>query len=169
MRRNHASALTLAVHPTSKGFGWALFEGPQTPVDWGISSAKGDRSAASIKRFQELLDQFQPTVLLLEKFEGDEVRRSERLRELFASMQGSAASRDMQTYIYSRDDIGRTIANDADATRYDVAVAVSERLPFLKTRLPAKRKVWESENDRRCLFDAVALGLTHYALTQSRN
>jgi hypothetical protein len=122
-----------------------------------------------MKRFQGLLDQFQPAVLLLEKFEGDGVRRGERLRELFASMQGSARNRDIETSIYSRANIGQAVANNPSATRDKVALAVSERLPFLKARLPAARKVWESENDRRCLFDAVALGLTHTAFTHSRN
>jgi len=168
MKHNQVPVLTLAVHPTSKGFGWMLFEGPQ-PVNWGIANAKGDRSAVSMKRFQQLLDQYQPTVLLLEEFEGEQVHRNERLRELSASMQGSARNRDMETYIYSRADVGQTVATGSDATRHNVAVAVSERLPFLKTRLPEARKVWQSEIDRQCLFDAAALGLTHYALTHSRD
>jgi Holliday junction resolvasome RuvABC endonuclease subunit len=168
MSRNHLPQLILAVHPMSKGFGWALFEGTQSPVDWGVASAKGNRSAISMKRFQELLDQFQPSVLLLERFDGSDARRTERLRELATEMQGSAHNHDMETYFYSRAQVGGAVANDAHATRHAVAVAVCARLPFLKTRLPDARKVWESEKEGRSLFDACALGLTHYALAHSR-
>ncbi len=84
-------------------------------------------------------------------------------------MQGSARNRDTETYVYSRADVGQTVAGDPDATRNDVAAAVSKRLPFLKTRLPEPRKVWQSEIDRQCLFDAAALGLTHYDLTHPRD
>lgn len=169
MSRTHAPALMLAVHPTSKGFGWALFEGPQALVHWGIASARGDRSTTSMKRFQQLLDQYQPTILLLEKFAGPGVRRNDRLRDLAASMQGTATSRDMGTHIYSRADIGRLVAGNPKTTRHKVALAVSERLPFLKMRLPNERKVWESEKERQCLFDAVALGIAHYALAHPQN
>ena len=42
--------------PTARGFGWALFEGPLVPFDWGtVDIARGDKNARAIARFEQLL------------------------------------------------------------------------------------------------------------------
>ena len=165
MNHSKPSGLVLAVHPTSKGFGWVLFEGPLVPVDWGIASAKVNRSAKSMSRFKQLLDQYQPSALILEKFDEDDSRRGERIRELAQTMRGFASNRDMDTSIYSRQEVSTVVTGNAKASRHTAARAVSERLPILQHRLPNARKLWQSEDDRQCLFDAAALGITHYAFT----
>ena len=163
------SGLVLAIHPTSKGFGWVLFEGPLVPVDWGIASAKVNRNAKCMARFKKLLDQYQPSALILEKFDSDSSRRGERIRELAQIMRGFANNRDMDTSIYSRQEVSTVVTGNAKASRHTVARAVSERMPILQHRLPEARKLWQSEDDRQCLFDAAALGIAHYALTHLRS
>ena len=158
--------LVLAVHPSSRGFGWVLFEDPLAPVDWGIASAKVNRSAQCLARFKQLLDQYQPSVLVLEKFEEDDSRRSERIRLLAQAMRGFATNRDMDTPVYSREEVSGALTGARKSTRHAVARAVAERLPILQHRLPEARRLWQSEDGRQCLFDAVALGITHYALTR---
>ena len=159
------SGLVLAIHPTSRGFGWVLFEGPHIPVDWGIASAKVNRSAQCMTRFKKLLDQYQPSALVLERFDADDSRRGERIRELAQTMHGFASNHDMDTPIYGREEVSVAITGNKNANRHAVARAVSERLPVLRHRLPDARKLWQSEDNRQCLFDAAALGITHYALT----
>jgi len=169
MNHSKSSGLVLAIHPTSKGFGWVLFEGPLVPVDWGIASAKVNRSAKCMARFKQLLDQYQPSALILEKFDGDSSRRGERIRELAQTMRGFASNRDMDTAIYSKQEVSTVVTGDTKASRHAVARAVSERIPILEHRLPEARKLWQSEDDRQCLFDAAALGITHYAFTHPRS
>jgi Holliday junction resolvasome RuvABC endonuclease subunit len=161
--------LVLAIHPTSRGFGWALFEGPLVPVDWGIASAKVNRSAQCMTRFKQLLDQYQPSALILEKFEESDSRRSERIRLLAQTMRGFANNRDMDTLVYSREEVSAAVAGSTKASRHTVALAVAEQLPILEHRLPNARKLWQSEDNRQCLFDAVAIGVTHYRLTRPRS
>src|SRR5258708_26295255 len=105
MKHHKISGLLLAIHPTSRGFGWILFEGPLVPVDWGIASAKVNRSAQCMVRFRQLLDQYQPSALILEKFEESDSRRSERIRSLAQTMRGFANNRDMDTLVYSREEV----------------------------------------------------------------
>jgi len=169
MNHSRMPGLVLAVRPTSRGFGWALFEGPLAPVDWGIASAKVNKSAQCMIRFKQLLDQYHPSALVLEKFDEEDAHHSERIRALAKTMRGFANNRDMDTLIYGRKEVGLTVTGNAKASRHTVASAVAERFPILRPRLPEARKLWQSEDNRQCLFDAAALGITHYALTRPRN
>jgi Holliday junction resolvasome RuvABC endonuclease subunit len=166
MKHSRIPGLVLAIHPTSRGFGWVLFEGPLVPVDWGIASAKANRSAQCMGRFKQLLDQYQPSVLILEKYGEDDSQRSERIRSLAQTMRGFANNRDMDTPVYSREEVSAAVTNSKNSNRHTVALEVSEQLPELRHRLPNARKLWQSEDDRQCLFDAAALGITHYRLTR---
>ena len=166
MNYSKVPGLVLAVHPTSHGFGWALFEGPLAPVVSGIASAKVNRSAQSMARFKQLLDQYQPAALILEKFGKRNSKRSERIRLLAKTMRGFANNRDMDTLVYSRAEVSAAVTATTKASRHTVALAVAEQLPVLQHRLPKARKLWTSEDDRQCLFDAVALGITHYRITR---
>jgi len=169
MSRPKPSGLALAIHPTPRGFGWVLFEGPLVPVDWGIASAKVNKSAQCMKRFKQLLDQYQPSVLILEKFEENDSNRGERIRELAQTMQGCADNRDMDTPVYGREEVSAAVTGNPKASRHVVARAVSERLPILRHRMPEPRKLWQSEDNRQCLFDAAALGIAHHVLTRPRS
>jgi len=166
MKHSKIPGLVLAIHPTSRGFGWVLFEGPLVPVDWGIASAKVNRSTQCMGRFKQLLDQYEPSALILEKFGEDDSQRSERIRSLAQTMRGFANNRDMDTPVYSREEVSAAVTASTKATRHAVALAVAEQLPILQHRLPNARKLWQSEDDRQCLFDAAALGITHYKSTR---
>jgi Holliday junction resolvasome RuvABC endonuclease subunit len=166
MNHSSASGLALAIHPTSRGFGWVLFEGPLRPVDFGIVSAKVNRSAQCMTRFEEILDRYQPTALILEKYGAKDSKRSERIRILAQSMRGFAGNRDMDTLVYSRAEVASAVTGRPKASRHAVALAAAEQLPTLDHRLPNARMLWQSEDNRQCLFDAAALGITHYKLTR---
>jgi len=168
MTHSKLPELMLAVHPTSRGFGWVLFEGPLVPVDWGIASAKGKRSAQGMVRFKQLIDQYRPSVLVLEKYEEDDSNRGERIRTIAQTMRGFANSHDMDTPIYGREEVRVAVTGNLRASRHTVARAVAERLPILRHRLPVARKLWQSDDRQQCLFDAAALGITHYILTNPR-
>jgi len=166
MNQSRSLGLVLAVHPTTNGFGWVLFEGPDSPVVWGIASAKDKRNATSMRRFEPLLNQYDPSVLVLEEFESGKARRGSRIQELLQTMSGFATNRDIEVAIYSREAVGLNIAGNASAKRHAVAKAVVECFPIFRPRIPRKRELWQSEDARQCLFDAAALAMTHFAITQ---
>jgi Holliday junction resolvasome RuvABC endonuclease subunit len=135
-------------------------------VDWGNATAKAKRSATSMRRFQELLDRYHPSAVVLETFEGANSRRGQRMQDLARMMSGAAASRDIDVAIYPRALVGRLVAHDAHAERRMIADAVCEVLPILRFRLPPKRRPWQTEDMRHCLFDAAALAITHFAVSR---
>lgn len=153
--------LLLAVHPTSRGFGFALFEGPGIPIHWGCVAAPGD-SELAMRRFIELVDQYHPSILVLEAYE-ENSRRRERIRELVETMSGLARGRDMNVVVYDRKAVGVAALDDENATRHEVAARVAERMPVLQAKLPKPRTgAADPEDGQQCVFDAVALGLTYY-------
>ena len=76
MNVRHKQGLVLAIHPTSRGFGWVLFESPLTPVDWGLACVKVKRSDRSMARFEGLLNRYEPKVVVFEQFNERPARRA---------------------------------------------------------------------------------------------
>lgn len=167
MNASPRSGLVLAVFPSSRGFGWVLFEGPMALVNWGIASVKTNRSAWCMTRFGRLLDMYRPEAVVLEANEGPKATVPGRVGILLQDMKGFAASRAIDVHAYSRAEVAATLVADESANRSDVARVVADLLPILRDRLPPPRRKWQAIDERRCLFDAAALGITHYRLTRS--
>jgi hypothetical protein len=165
MNDRHKQGLVLAVHPTSRGFGWVLFEKPLTPVDWGLASVKAKRSTRSLARFERLLDRYKPKAVVFEAFDEHPARRAKRIQELCRQMIALAAGRGMDTPIYSRATVRESFESSGARTRHDIALSISEQIEVFRRRLPRERKRWDSEDARQSLFDAVALALTYFAVT----
>jgi hypothetical protein len=162
MANPRRAELVLAVHPTARGFGWVVFEGPLAPYDWGIASAKPGRNARLTTRFERLLERYSPAVLVLEDFERRE--RAERIKYLCRWMIHLAHCRGMATPVYSIAVVRTCFASTGARTRHEIALAVSQYLSAFSHRLPQKRKAWSNEDPRQSLFDAAALAMTHYAI-----
>lgn len=164
---NEHAGLVLAAHPTSRGFGWVLFEGSEALVDWGIASAKEGRNAKLVARLERLLKRYDPAVFVLEGFEEDTARRNQRIQDLCRSMRNLAVSKGLRAPVYPRFAVQNHFAREGASTRHEIAQAVARCFDAIDHRLPRKRKIWESEDARQSLFDAAALALTHYAVTRT--
>jgi hypothetical protein len=156
--------LVLAVHPSSRGFGWVLFESPLSAVDWGIASAKTGRNARLAKRFERLLKRYDPAVLVLEDFETG-TSRSERVKMLCRQFVHLAAGNGMDTPVYRRSAVRTVFASVGASTRYEIAQVVAQHIEAMNHRMPRKRKPWQSEDPRQSLFDAAALAMTYFAVS----
>ena len=157
--------LLLAVHPTTYGFGWVLFEGPQSPVDWGLAG-KGRRDNAQLMhRFEQLLNKYEPRVLVLEEFESAVSKRASRIQRLCRAMIHLAAERGLETPVYSRQSVRACFASVGATTRHEIARCVAQHIDVFRWMLPKERKPWMSESPRQSLFDAAALAITYFAVT----
>lgn len=165
MTRPHSCGLVLTIRPTARGFGWVLFEAPFVPVDWGLVAARGDTSARAMRRFEKLLNQYHPATVVLEKPGAERKDASTRVRLLSQTMRGFAENHDIDVPVYARSEVAMVVTGAEAATRHAVAQAVAAQLPILRYRMPPKRKPWLPEDDRQSLYDAAALGITHYTLT----
>jgi hypothetical protein len=156
--------MVLAMHPTTHGFGWVLFESPLSPIDWGMASAREGRNAKLLARFERILARYEPAVLVLEVFEERGAMRSERIQHLCRNMIHLAACKGMDTPVYSRAVIRTVFASVGAATRYEIAQAIAQRIDAFNHRLPRYRKRWLAQDPRQSLFDAAALALTYFAV-----
>jgi hypothetical protein len=151
-----------AVHPTTRGFAWALFESPQSPVAWAIVHAHPGRQQHLLNRFARLLDYYEPAVFVLEVFEGNGAKRSQRIQELCRAMGREAKGRGIETPIFDREAVQMAFAQSGAYTRDEIARVIAERVDDFSHRLPRKRKLGDSEDPRQSLFDAAALALTYF-------
>lgn len=159
--------LTLGLHPTARGFGWVVFEGPFTPHDWGVSNAtnrRRDKNEYCLRRIEALLVKFQPDTLVLEAFESPSSKRQQRVVRLCRAIASLAVNRGMDVAVYRRGDVRACFANVGARTRDEIAAAVARHFDALRPRLPASRRAWQSEALSMALFSAAALVLTHHQL-----
>ncbi len=154
----------LGFHPTARGFGWVVFEGPFRPIDWGLVSARKDKNATCLKRLDGLLRRFAPEVLVLEAYDRETSRRARRIARLGASVRRIADACGVETVVYHRSQIREAFAETGAKTRREIAEAVARHLDAFRHRLPPPRKPWDSEDAREALFAAAAVVLTHQRL-----
>jgi Holliday junction resolvasome RuvABC endonuclease subunit len=150
----------LAIAPSTRGFGFAVLEGQETLVDWGVKTVNSDKNKQSLARVEDLIAHYQPGALVLEDASAKGSRRSPRIRKLSQQIIKMAANRKVSVKLFSRDQVMKTFIADGQGTKHALAEIIAKRFPEeLGSRLPPKRKPWISEDSRMGIFDAVALVL----------
>jgi len=151
----------LAIAPSTRGFGFAVLEGQETLVDWGVNTVKkGDKNKQSLAKVEKLIAHYQPGVLVLEDASAKNSRRSPRIRKLSQQIIKMAANRKISVKLFSRDQVMKTFITDGHGTKHALAEILVKRFPEeLDLQLPLKRKPWMSEDSRMNIFDAVALAM----------
>lgn len=158
------NSLILALHATSRGFGYVLFEGPFAPHDWGAITVKNNKSIACLDRLEKLLDRFTPECLILEESGQGVTRRHQRLTRLYRSMASVAGSRSIDVFVYTKAQIQACFVPVGARTRHEIADAIARQFEVFRHKLPKIRRPWQSEQRGMALFSAIALILTHYRL-----
>jgi len=153
--------LALDVHPRS--FGFVVFEGPNRMLDWGIKSFRPGVNAVKVpagKKLLALLDEFTPSAVAIRK---PEMRRNTKM---LATIERQARSRGIPVRFISRKDVNRAFVG-FESNKYEVATALAKQFPALASRLPPKRKCWQSEDYRMGIFDAAAVGVAYFTRRRS--
>jgi Holliday junction resolvasome RuvABC endonuclease subunit len=159
----HRRVFTMAIHPTSRGFGWIVFEGPFSPHDWGVVLAKGhNKNSTCLRKLETMLARFTPETLVVEAFDKRNSFRTDRIANLCQAAVSLAVDRGVDVAIYNLADIRSCFATVGARTRQEIAEAVVRHVDAFRHRLPTNRKPWQSEDRRMALFSAAALALTHY-------
>lgn len=164
MKRTVYPDLVLAVTLGARGFAYVLLESPQTPFDWAtVTLVAKERTAAATDRITLLMNQYQPTVLVLEDLSAPGGRHSKGLQALSRQLAHLAGSRGIGVAVFDRQAIRTAFAPLGARTKPEIAKAIADAIPAFNHRLPPKRKVWMPEDRRQMLFDATALGITYYS------
>lgn len=66
-KKEEPHKLALAIDPASRGFGYALFEGPSKPLDWGVTSIRFQKNKRCLDRIKKIIKYYQPEVIILEE------------------------------------------------------------------------------------------------------
>jgi hypothetical protein len=147
----------LAFDVRARRFGFAVFEGPDELLDWGVKSFRHGVNAVKVPASQKvttLLSEFQPNLIVTEK---SPARQNARLT---GTIRRLARKQNIPVRMVSRATVRKWLPGQ-ERNKYGIAMVVSDRFPELADRVPTKRKPWQSEDYRMSIFDAMALGLTY--------
>ena len=158
----------LAIDPTTRGFAFAVMEGPQRLVDWGVKTVRPMSQLRCLAAVAAEIKFSRPSAIVLEDPRKRRSRRSPRVRRFIGAIRVVAAKAHVRTRLVSRREIQTAFGPSGSLTKYQICAAVAVRLPELAGRLPRPRKPWMSEDYRMNIFDAVALALTLFDLREKR-
>lgn len=151
-----------ALDPTTKGFGYAVFEQPFRLVEWGLARVPGEKHAGAMARFEQLLDRFRPDAVILEDITAPGSRRRPRVQQLIEALLKFARARGIAVHTVPRSAVLACFSSpDESATKYSIAKRLARYFPELAPDLPSPRKLWQSEDERMAVFDALALAVTY--------
>jgi hypothetical protein len=158
----------LALHVTTRGFAFCLFDGPGQLIDFGIKHvARGDKNKESLAVIEHLLIRYDPHTIAIEDVTEAGSKRLSRVRTLYRDIEKLADRGGIETYAYPWQMVFSVFKEGQPKTRHDLAVIISGMIPAIARRLPPKRKIWLPQDPRQALFDAAALGLTCYSISDS--
>ncbi len=155
----------LAIDPGGAKFGFAVFEGEERLIDWGLRRLP---QANRTRRVIELLDCYRPDTLVVEDVSSKHAGRSPRIRRLVKSVFRLGARRRILTYSFPRTRIRAAFLQVGAFSKEEIAAAIADRFPVLALQLPPKRRPWMSEDNRINVFEAAALALTFFDFEEKR-
>lgn len=151
----------LAIAHSTVGLGFAVFEGQETLVDWGVKWVKGDKNIECLSRVEKLIVQYKPNVIVLEDTSDKDSKRGSRTKTLTKKIIALATSNKVKVTLFSQKQIRKAFFTEGEETKQALAEIIAKRFPDeLAHQLPPKRREWDAENPRMGIFDAVALALT---------
>ena len=161
MNKTRKKDLIVTIAPTSRGFGYAIFAAPTAVLDWGVKETRRDKNRLGKLRIEAMLQEIEPTAVVIENWFHMSCRRSERVRLLLDEIAVIAHKGGATAMAYSRRHI-REAFGECGKTKDTIAKAIADTLPAFKPWLPPRRRIWESEHYSMAIFEAAALAITHY-------
>ncbi len=149
----------MAIDPTTRGFGFVVFEGPTTLVDWGERRGGPVKNRDTLAKVADMITRYSPEVLVLEDAGRTDTRRCARVRRLLWSLRHLAIRKGVNARGFSPSLVRRAFGT---ATKHQIAQITAVLVPELAPLMPRVRKPWMTEDHRTAIFDAAALALTYF-------
>lgn len=149
----------LAIDPISRGFGYAILEGSDRLIDWGVVEVRPWTLNGCLRRVAELIQDFRPMVIVTEDVRVREHRRGQRAREVIASIQAKARQSGISYRAIPRSRVRQVLWAVGAPNMHQIARAIARRFPELLPILPRKRKCYSSEDERMRVFGSIAYAI----------
>lgn len=158
MTRHSKLDRVLGIAPVSRGFGYAVLDGEDTLVDWGLKIAEQNKNAKVVAHVSKFITRYRPDVLVLQDYWDEESTRGERIKQLGGELIELAKREAVATQLISRQRLYSALLGRTKANKYETAKLLATKFPDeLASSLPANRTFWKSEDARIAVFEAVAL------------
>lgn len=157
----------LAIDPAGRGFGFAVLEGGERLIDWGVKATGNKREGGAMSFFADLIARYEPDVLVLEDIRS-ETRRSAWAREFLKLIRLHAGRRGLLVRSFTRRRVQNTFREADAVTRHQIATRIADRFPILRLHLPPRRRTWMPEDRRMAIFDAASFGFTYFDAEHKR-
>ena len=103
--------LITAIYLNSRGFGFALFEGPIAPLDWGTVEIRGkEKREKLLARVDAVFARYRPDVVVLPDTSERGTHRPHRIRRLNDTIAVRAESYGVPVRFFTRNDVRRRFA-----------------------------------------------------------
>ena len=146
----------------SRSFGFVVFEGPNELIDFGVRNFRTGANAVQVsprKKLATLLDEFKPAAVI----QNDTLfRRTKRHLKIGEALLQELQKRRIPPKHVTRREVEKAFQGHS-SNKHAIATVLAQRFPALESKLPSKRKCWQSENYRMSVFDAAALAVGYFS------
>lgn len=158
---------TLALYVTRRGVAFVCFVHPRMILDWGVKEIRGEKKHAdALRAAKQLVEKFQPHVLVIEDVNEPHSRRAPRIGTLYRAIEKLGEKKQIDVHAYSRQDMKDVFAEAGASVKHELNSVVVKMLPALAAWQPRKRRAFDPETSAQGIFDAATLGLTFFAQTK---
>ena len=163
-QKSKKKQIILSLYPNSIGFGYAVMDDALSVLNSQVVQIRPISNTHALKRIKEIIDYYEPKIIVLEDYQGIGSRKSKRIVKMIDAISRHALRKSLKTYKYSRADIRFVFSNFNAHTKYEIACVIAENIKSMEYKLMPPRKVTESEKFMTGAFDAVSLGVTYFYL-----
>lgn len=153
MQDRHHHVRILAIDPAPKGFGFAVLEGRDRLIDWGVARVWAKSEMEFVARVDAMVTRYRPTLLTVPEIP-DEPRRAKAARRVAALLAQQGNLR-VKIIFVSR----MQVKSALPGTKHERAVLVARHFPELQSWSPPPRRPWMTEDERIHIFEAVGLAM----------
>jgi hypothetical protein len=158
--------VVIAIYPDALGFGFAIIENPQNPIDCGVVKVRPISNRRCLVRMKKMLYYYQPTLVILQSLKGKYSYKGKRVSRLLNSLTSYCIANRLTVKKYSREQIRFAFAQFNAKSRYAIAKTIVKWLPQYAYRMPKFRKPWMAEDYNMGMFDALSLAITHFYIAE---
>ena len=160
----------LAIDPGTRHLGIAFFDGKEL-IYHGVKTIRKMNSAHDTlkegrKFISRLIRDFKPTTLVVEKTFFSNNRNSALLNVFADEIKVIGKNKGLKVIAYAANTVRKSVCGNGAASKDELAKVIVSYYPELKPYLTSDRK-WK-EKFYRNMFDAVALGLYWYVLSEMK-